>query len=283
MKALFRIIFTILMIFFNSCSREVKDIFLQGIVTDGKSNPISGAEIVVLCKKDVGFLRDEIYYDKIEIYTDKQGYFANKFDQGYELNIAVRADGYNIKTVIINELSKRDTVSTYITLEDNPFKNNKAILYDKIGLKLGIKKREINNKEIIDKWGINVVTGKNSVDTTEVTIWMQNENHLTVQKGGGVIPILRDKQEQYLLSDLVIAPSNDYQPTYKIIGQELGYFIKTNENMYAKLILSGSFEVVGPDYDEVGYSTIVIYQPDTSNILDVTQNIDLEQLLLRKN
>lgn len=281
-KILLKIFICVLPVFFLcSCISNVTDILIQGIVTDKDSNPVSDAEVTVSCKINLGFLNEEEYYNKIKIRTDGQGYFSCKFEKGFELNITVKANGYNTKTVFINKLRKNNIIKTNITLENDLFQNYNAIIYRNPDLKLSIKKRQINDDLIIEKWGVNVVTGENK-DTTEATVWLQNDGYLVVQHGGGIIPIFNTtkKQKQNLLYEYVEAPFNDYKQIHKITGQEGGYFIKTKENMYAKLILSGSYETIGSDngviYTETGYIIKVIYQPDSSNILNVTQSIDLE-------
>ncbi|GHU86464.1 hypothetical protein FACS1894153_3570 [Bacteroidia bacterium] len=284
-KTLFNayIIGILLLLFSTSCVSNVKNITIQIYITDKYQHPVSDAEILVLCREDLGFFRDELSFDEQTILTDTNGYFKCTFKKGYEIDIVARAKGYTIKTMYIKNIHKNANITENIVLEIDTLQNHPAILYNN-NEKISIIKSEDN--KILTKVGINVSTGESVEDTTLANVWLRNNDLLVAEHGGGIIPIFCNKKGDNIYRDFIIAPLENYFSIYRIKGDENGYFIKTKNNKYAKFIISGAFNSVGAKngkvYTENGFNVNVVFQTDKTNILNINDDIDLKQLLLRE-
>ncbi len=270
----------------SSCSSmNVDNVKIEGVVVDITETPIVGAQVVVLCWKDFGFLKDDVDYYKIETYTNEKGAFECEFEKGYKVDMAVKAINYKIEALSLN-VSPSKIIKDTIVLKTDSYKE-KAVLYvNKDSLILGVKKCEVDGVDFIEEWGVNVEKGINTSNKNEASVWLKDSGYLLAHEGGGIIPILKDTSKYALLYGNTKAPTSGYMQKYKITGQERGYFIKTLNDRYGKIILGYHYEKISPDDTgvciEEGYLISVIYQPDANNNLDVAPKKDLEELLLEK-
>lgn len=173
----------------------------------------------------------------------------------------------------------------FVKFELKPIKINNALFYEnKDSLSLGIRKCQKHGKEVIEEWGIIIESGKNTKDTTKATIWLKADRKLLAMHGSGIIPIFKDTERKSLFFTDTEAPLNGYMKEHKITGQEIGYFIKTKDKKFSKVILSSPYEKSIPRDDtfciEQGVLVKVIFQPDKTNLLKVKKEADLERLLL---
>ncbi|NDV58956.1 hypothetical protein D0T85_12680 [Bacteroides sp. 519] len=245
----------------------------SGAVIDRNNTPISNAEVTILCWKDLGLIRDEVNYSKKIYYTDSKGKFSFKFDKGYKLSIGIRAYSYDIEVM---EIKSDENIKDFNIVLNNNSKNN-TIYYRNRSLIREYKCQEKDCLEIIEE-GLDIVEGKNGSDAD---IWITQGKTISTKPAGGIIPILKEGQKN-LITNYLEAPSEGYVQEYKITGKEVGYFIKTNEHTYAKVILSALYEKNFNEGNclEKGYVTQIIYQPDSTRRLSIPHFIDMEQLLL---
>lgn len=267
-----KFIFIFFTLFLLSCSINTP-INGYGIIMDNYNNPISNAEVTILCWEDLGFLRDEVTYSKKILYTDNNGKFDFDFAKGFKLNIGVRAEKYDIKVVSIN--NNQDFNNLNIVL-DNTITNN-TIYYSDRYLVMEKKSKKEENSFIE---GLNIIEGK-STEKSNAHLWIEGGNTIVCKSGNGIIPI-NQKNNTNLITDFLKAPLNGYLEQYKITGKEAGYFVKTDQNTYAKIIISGIYENNSgiDDYFEKGYVINIIYQPDSTCILSIPHLINMERLLI---
>jgi len=282
-----KFIYVILLTLVSSCgSVNINNVKIKGVVADNAATPLVGAKVVVLCWRDLGFIKDDVDYYKMVTYTNEQGVFECKFDKGYKADIAVESIGYKVCTLSLSGVGLSNGIVDTIVLKTDVHYNTALFYKDKDSLTLGVKKCRTSENTMVEEWGINVERGRKTTNKNEATVWLKNTGYLLAQQGGGIIPICQDTSSFALLYEYTKAPLSGYVQEYKITGQEVGYFIKTPNNRYGKIILTQRYIKSSPSAtgvcEEQGWIANVIYQPDATNRLNIARQLDLEELLLKK-
>lgn len=244
----------------------------SGIVCDTNNMPIPNAQIVILCWKHLGWglmSEQEVSAEKV-FYTDSSGKFDFQFEEGFKLSIAVKAKNYNIA---VKQLSAREDHSNINLILTENVRNN-CIMYKSRSILSG---KECNGLPVERSFeGFNFDLGKNQNKVEDADIWISNDT-LYTKPSGGVVPI---KSKANLITNYQEAPLEGYVSSHKITGKESGYFIKTDEDKFAKIILCGVYETSFNNCSERGYRFHALYQPDSTRALPIPYSIDLEQLLI---
>lgn len=279
----------------TSCKTTVKNIHVEGLVTDSQSRkPIQGAKVIILSWKPSGFELDDIDYVKSEVITDKDGRFIATFERGLRLDIGVMADGYIIARSSLDELHN-GTVNASLSLDRIDALHPETITTTMFeNLFVGLRDYFANHdlKRTI-ALGINLKEGKSTEKQSEFDVWAERDEKngfpdiLCTPKSGGLIPIFEKDIKRSVLFEKYVAPSGGYLTHYKLLGNEAGFFVKSRDGeSYGKLILKPEkTDVEGRDeigvFKEYRIYFRVIYQPDGSpDLFTGVENVDLEQYLL---
>lgn len=280
-----------------SC-QDRRNIVVTGQVIDkttGKSIP--NAEVVVLCWYNHTI--DDASYNKQTLTTDKNGNFEAKFEKGYQVDVASKANGYQPERIynelkdnrievhlkLIKKIDNSSLIALLNTEENLPFMRVR-IPADKKGQGLDFKNALT--------FGFDFKSLTTKCDTTQTDLWFRIENKeaqptvIATSTNGGLIPILESEIKSSLLYEKTIAPTTGYLPTYKMTGSEAGFFILCKDGKtYGKIILEKSdIDISSPDrqggyYKEFGKNFSCLYQPNGTTDLTYSQsNIDLEDFLV---
>lgn len=287
-----------------SCQNKV-NIHVSGRVTDLKGNPISNAEVVVVCWFYSGY--EDASIKKQDINTDESGNYMVNFEKGFEIDIASKAPGYE-PFRSFNNLTK-NTLKSDIRLtkaQENPNlkqvfnTDEKFFIYADTIITpfIKIKFHDKDNEDKLDlgdikTFGFDMKTFTTTTDTSQADFWFKIEkkdempNIIKANSDGGLIPILNYEIKSSLLYEKNIAPKSGYINEYSLTGKEEGLFILCRDKKtYGKIIFEkSSVESSGPDKNgnyrkEYGKIFSCFYQPDgTTNLTNPKVDIDLEDFL----
>lgn len=291
MKSSLLVILVCICVLLFSCNNtEKKDIIIEGKVFNKTGKPIENAQVIVLGWKDAGF--DDIDYIKEEIFTDKSGFFKTTFKNAIKIDIASQAPGFAPTRKKINDIGS-NSLKVELKLEylesNPPVKSNLIDTTVDLAPYIGYRKY-IGNKGSIVCLGMDFTSGKVSNEANKLDIWplpnqgFINPSIFTTKENGGIIPIFAHQVSQSLIYEHSIAPSNGYEQTYKLKGNEAGLLIKLPNEGYAKLIFKSekiykSMPNNGNRYEDLGVSFDWIYNPTGTN-LKISPKINLEDYIL---
>ena len=142
----------------------------------------------------------------------------------------------------------------------------------------------------VETYGFDFKTLKTTTDTLSADLWFKIEKKeeqpttILTCKSGGIIPITVNQVKSSLLHEKNIAPTYGYMTTYKLFGNEEGFFVLCRDGKtYGKVILEKSaIDISSPDgkgsyYKEFGKRFSCLYQPNGSTDLTYPySDIDLE-------
>jgi len=121
-------------------------------------------------------------------------------------------------------------------------------------------------------------------------VWLEINNYdssseiWVTQDGGGLMPIYQGNIKRPLIYGAVQAPESGYVNRYECKGNEVGFYVRTSTNKFAKLLLQESVTKSIPYknsfYKEKGRLLRYIFQSNGSRNLRAVPNIELEQILL---
>jgi hypothetical protein len=182
--------------------------------------------------------------------TNEKGEFFFKFDKSITFGIAFYSKNYlpkkihnldsikelnislvkcspknSAKLFNLNNLPNESIISPYISISYKSFNNTINYSYPfYVGYDLK------NNKKCKD------------TSTADLLILSTNDSTLDILKShkkGGVVPIYNDNRPRTLLFfEQLIAPEFGYKQTHILNGDEIGFFVKTKEGFFAKIILN---------------------------------------------
>jgi len=288
----------IFLIVLLSC-HDRKNIIVAGQITDETTGqPILNAEVVILCWY---MHNDEASFNKKNIKTDNKGNFKANFERGYQVDIASKATGYNpirnynkLSNNEINvnlKLSKAKNNPTLVSLLNTDNKSPNLFMRVRIYADKNGKTLDFNNSQT---FGFDFSTMTITSDTMQCDLWFKIEKKegqpTAIQTNGnsGVIPIFDQGVKSSLLYEKTIAPIKGYVTSYKLKGNEAGFFVLCrNDKTYGKLILDKStIDISSPDgngsyYKEFGKNISCFYQPNTTTDLTYSKtDVDLEDFLM---
>jgi hypothetical protein len=272
----------ILCLTYLSCKEKPKGhankVEVSGKILDKKSGfPIKSARVTALCWREIGF--DDETYDKVDTLTNENGEFTILFEQGYKIDIAAVSSGYNPSKYHISEISSHsDKIIIHLT--------KKTGLDGVDAGYISTFFRKYANLPLPESYGIDLINARNtiSIDSADIlpiisagdkypTIFSSNEN-------GGIIPILRG-------GDISIAPSNGYLRSYKLVGNEKGFFVKCRDGKtFARLVIfslnnSKSGYISDSVYFDYGIMFKAFIQKGGYNVFNFPDDIVLDEYLLR--
>jgi hypothetical protein len=149
-----------------------------------------------------------------------------------------------------------------------------------------LRLRTENDKTVT--FGFDFTTLTTKVDTLNCDLWFKIERTpatLVVPKSGGIIPILKSDVKSSLLYEIEQAPTTGYGRSYKLTGDEDGFFIKCRDGKtFAKIILNkGTVDMAGKAgvFKDQGKHFSYFYQQNGSTDLAYPRTkIDLERFLV---
>lgn len=287
-----------------SC-QDRKNIIVIGKVVDEKTGePIHNAEVVVL-----GWYMnniDDASFSKQSLTTDKNGNYKARFDKGHQIDVASKAKGYQPERSY-NELNKSEievnlklarqqnnpTLRSLLTTDEltsnsgqEPTFLRVRIYGDKDGQKLDFRKAET--------YGFDFKSQIANSDTTQTDFWFrtikreEQPKTIVAAPNGGIIPIMNKDVNSSLLYEKTMAPKSGYFSTYRLTGDEAGFFVLCRDGKsYGKIIFEQSeIDLSSPDgkgsfYKEFGVNFSSLYQTNGSNDLSYSvYDIDLEDFLV---
>ncbi|MGI0016668.1 MAG: hypothetical protein ACREBU_24860 [Nitrososphaera sp.] len=287
---------SLLVLGMTSCESSVKDISIVGLVVNSHSRQrIKNAHVVILCWKPSDFGCDDIDYKKIELTTDQNGKFATTFERGIRLDLAVKAEGYEITKLSIPRLSKRNIDATITMKSLDRIVSQREVGTTRIcdSLFVGFRDYHLSSGKSTLTFGIDIQRGSTTNNKDEADLWAIRSKKdiypsiLITPEKGGLIPIYEKDIKVSLMFEKTSAPNEGYIDYYKLKGNEAGFFIKSKDgSSYGKLIIIPvKTEISSPYkdsyYEEHRLTFRLVYQPNGTNDLYVPQSdIDLEQYLL---
>ncbi|MEO6728784.1 MAG: hypothetical protein ABIM99_02570 [Candidatus Dojkabacteria bacterium] len=304
MKTLLLLTSLIFVTLLSSC-QDRHNISVTGqIVDEATGQPISKAEVAVLCWY-MSSIDDASFIKKI-IFTDEKGNYKATFDKGHQIDVASKANGYNANrkynklsnnTIQVNlkltkavenlTLIKYLSIDNFLSTEEDkrPFLRVR-IHSDDSSKNLDFKKAET--------FGFDFQTLRTISDTTNCDFWFKFINKeeqptvLIANKGGGVIPVYSNEIKTSFFYEKAFAPTTGYLKEYKLKGNEEGFFVLSRDGKnYGKIIFEkAAIDASSPDgkggfYKDFGKNFSCLYQPSgTNNLSYSTPNIDLENFLV---
>jgi len=286
------ILFSILILLLNSCNFDLKNIEINGKIIDKQTNEsIANSEVIARIWYTVNIDEDDFIIKKT--LTDLNGNYSFIFDKGHTVDVASKYNGYNPikirqklnseKTEINLNLNKEVNVSNIIV--NLLYGHNKPYIRQRIYSNLN--KLDFENIEI---WGYDFSKSKNTNNLDNSDVFLKpNKNEifptvLLSNKKGGIIPIFDYEYNYSLLFEKTKAPVEGYVTSYKLKGNEAGFFIKCRDGLtYGKLILDSKTNISSPYkkgfYKEWGYSFKSLYIPNGELEFNYIWNRKLEDFL----
>lgn len=296
--------FLIFSIAFASC-RDKRNIVVTGQITDEQTGkPISKAEVVVLCWYVSGI--DDVSFIKQTTITDEHGNYKVMFKEGHRVDVASKANGF-LATRSYNEL---DNNKIHVSLALPRVTENptliKYLITDHVGLDVNDKAPFLrirfyssdtsNTLDLskVETFGFDFRNQRTSTDTSQCDLWFEpihkeeQPKVIVANHGGGVIPVNSTDIESSFLYEKMTAPTSGYLYTYRLKGNEEGFFVLCRDGKtYGKLIFVKSEIDVGAPYGEKRYykefgkEFSCLYQPNgTTDLSFSTPDIDLEDFLV---
>ncbi|NQY08663.1 MAG: hypothetical protein HRT71_04010 [Flavobacteriales bacterium] len=293
---------SVMLVILNSCISEQQDIVVQGRILDAKTDkPISNAEVVALCWYQNNL--DDVSFKKQNTITNSEGVYQFKFEDGYKIDIASKAQNY-IPSRTYNKLANNELTKD---LKLNKSRKNKSLIVKLTAMNIPkdneetpyLRQRVYSNPETkeldfttTESWGYDFVNSKNTVIIDSADIWLKSvskEEHSTIlitSNKGGLVPIYSSEIDNTLLFEKLEAPQEGYLTEYQLTGNEEGFFVRCRDGVtYGKLIMEKSkIDISSPHakgyFKEWGYNFSSLYQPDSSRRFDYYLNIDLEDFLV---
>jgi hypothetical protein len=296
-------ILLLLSIGFSSC-QDRYNIVVSGKITDEFGEPISNAEVVVLCWYMHGL--DDASFRKETLTTDNEGRYLTTFYKGHQVDVASKAVGYqpsrrynelrgnhveiNLK---LSEIIGNPSLVSLLNTNINSFSGTDSVPLIKIRVYSDESNKTLDLNRI-ETYGFNLKTMSINKDTTQCDFWFKIERNLgqprTVRanRNGGIIPIYVSDVNTTFLFEKGTAPTTGYVKEYRLNGKEEGLFVLCRDGMtFGKIVLEKSeIDSSVPDgkgghYKEYIKQFSCLYQPDGSRNLSYSQpNIDLEEFLV---
>jgi len=276
-------IILVLVMIHMACSREFYNIKWNGVIVDGVTNkPIPFASIKATAKHQNNI--DHTIETSKAYQSDIWGHFQGYFDKAYQINYEIEAYGYMsvqartkpnqhaaIDTIrLLPEVSQSNLFISLLSeqsFEDQPFLRSRTITPFN-----GRKKN--SNTEVV---GFDFINQKHAIqpDSMDLKIIIRNRFtptpsvHLYAMGTGGIYPIFLDEINESFFLEMECAPTEGYYPSYKIAGNEAGFFIRCrNGQHYVKIlpddhICSIAYSTSSDSIQETGLRLNYLIQRDT--------------------